>query len=137
MINTRDAVQVRVERSGQTSLGGDACLCSMPPTALSPMRLVVGDQVRIEVTGKEECAVYSVIETHATEVSDDIVRMNSSGMKRVGAATDIAGESPANFINWLTARGAGGVQIEQPPDGREEHHQQIAGAVAAVFAARL
>lgn len=301
MINTRHAVQVRMERSGQTSLGSDACLCSMPPAALSSMGLALGDQVRIEVTGKDEYALYSVIETSAAEVSDDIVRMNLSAMKRVGATADFAGildtaitrciphdedaadasefverldetddkhrglivcaphggmiepftrmqaehvlailkgqkkdiscwcckgwrqnggayerwhitstrlsprsfpllgqlqnrafryavsfhgysgggtkiqiggsapdslkreladalralkglarrvemakpgsdhagEYPANFVNWLTARGTGGVQIEQPLDVREEHHAQIAGAVAAVFAAHL
>jgi phage replication-related protein YjqB (UPF0714/DUF867 family) len=47
-----------------------------------------------------------------------------------------AGTDPANLVNWLTATG-GGVQIEQPSGARATYWQQIADAVAAVFAAKL
>jgi len=47
-----------------------------------------------------------------------------------------AGDSPKNFVNWLTSTG-GGVQIEQPSGARATYWQQIADAVAAVFAAKL
>lgn len=46
------------------------------------------------------------------------------------------GTDPANLVNWLTATG-GGVQIEQPSGARSAYWQQIADAVAAVFAAKL
>jgi phage replication-related protein YjqB (UPF0714/DUF867 family) len=46
------------------------------------------------------------------------------------------GTDPANLVNWLAATG-GGVQIEQPSSARATYWQQIADAVAAVFAAKL
>lgn len=47
-----------------------------------------------------------------------------------------AGVDPKNLVNWLAATG-GGVQIEQPSGARTAYWQQIADAVAAVFASKL
>jgi phage replication-related protein YjqB (UPF0714/DUF867 family) len=43
------------------------------------------------------------------------------------------GESPENVVNWLTADGFGGVQIEEGPKARSRHWQTIAQAVADVY----
>lgn len=43
------------------------------------------------------------------------------------------GDSPANFVNWLTAGGANGVQIEQSRAARDGYWQAIAAAVARVY----
>lgn len=56
-----------------------------------------------------------------------------------GISVDIAsgggynGDSPDNFVNWLTSGGTGGVQIEQALAARTGYWQAIADAVAAVF----
>lgn len=47
------------------------------------------------------------------------------------------GDSPDNFVNWLTANGDGGVQIEQSLYVRSNYHQAIADAVADVYAPKL
>lgn len=47
-----------------------------------------------------------------------------------------AGVDPDNFVNWLTASGGGGVQIELPYGARVNFGQDIAEVVAAVFAAK-
>lgn len=300
MTNTRHAVRAMLPAPGQTRLN-DAFLCSATPARLASMSVAAHDQVRLEGAGKDSYALYTIIETSVPEASDDIIRMSSGGMARIGITagatcvldstitrsalcdrtaealsefverldetnamhqglvvcaphggmveaftarqaervfaglqqagkdvtcwrckgwrqgggaydrwhisstrisprsfpllgqlqnrgfryavafhgyngggtaiqiggsapdslkhevadalralqglehrveitkpgSDYAGQSPANFVNWLTAGGAGGVQIEQPLDVREKHHQQIAVAVATVFAARL
>lgn len=45
-----------------------------------------------------------------------------------------AGHDPANLVNWLTAHGAGGIQIEQRANVRADFNRQIADAVASVLA---
>lgn len=62
----------------------------------------------------------------------------------VGTAYDVviltsgpyAGTSTDNFVNWLTSTGDDGVQIELPYAARRDYGQDIAEAVAAVFAAK-
>jgi len=62
----------------------------------------------------------------------------------VGTAYDVvlltsgpyAGTSSDNFVNWLTSGGTGGVQIELPYGARRDYGQDIAEAVAAVYAAK-
>ena len=44
------------------------------------------------------------------------------------------GDDPRNIVNRLTASGSSGVQIEQSGDARSRHWQDIADAVADVFA---
>jgi phage replication-related protein YjqB (UPF0714/DUF867 family) len=44
-----------------------------------------------------------------------------------------AGQDPANLVNWLTAGGVGGIQIEQPARVRADFDQEIADAVASVL----
>jgi phage replication-related protein YjqB (UPF0714/DUF867 family) len=46
----------------------------------------------------------------------------------------IGGSSPANVANWVTAEGAGGIQIEQSYTVRSEYWKDVADAVASVFA---
>lgn len=48
-----------------------------------------------------------------------------------------AGQSEDNFVNWLTSSGDDGVQIEQTYDARSNYWQDIADAVADVFAALI
>jgi len=47
---------------------------------------------------------------------------------------EYAGTSANNFVNWLTDGGTGGVQIEQPYGARSAYWEDIAEAVADVFA---
>ena len=47
------------------------------------------------------------------------------------------GDSPRNIVNRLTANGANGIQIEQSLDARTNHWQDIADAVANVYAAKV
>lgn len=42
----------------------------------------------------------------------------------------LSGTSGANFVNWITADGKSGIQIEQPQVVRKEHWEAIAHAVA-------
>ena len=56
---------------------------------------------------------------------------------QVVSSGEYAGTSAANFVNWLTDGGDGGVQIEQPYGARSGYWQDIADAVADVFAALL
>jgi len=46
------------------------------------------------------------------------------------------GDSPENVVNWLTADGASGIQIEQGRAVREDHREDIAEAVARVLGDR-
>lgn len=51
----------------------------------------------------------------------------------VATATDIYdGDSPDNLVNWLTAGGSGGIQIEQDRQARVEYGIAIADAIAEV-----
>lgn len=43
------------------------------------------------------------------------------------------GNDPANIVNWITANGAGGIQIEQSMAARSKYWEQIADAIASVF----
>jgi phage replication-related protein YjqB (UPF0714/DUF867 family) len=43
------------------------------------------------------------------------------------------GDNPANIVNWLTAGGTGGIQLEQSAVARSNYWQPIAEAVASVF----
>lgn len=60
----------------------------------------------------------------------------------VGVAYDVviltygsyAGTSTNNFVNWLTSSGDDGIQIELPYGARRDYGQDIAEAVAEVFA---
>ena len=54
---------------------------------------------------------------------------------RVELATDprYRGDRPGNLVNWLTADGASGVQIEQGRAVREDHREDIVDAVADVL----
>lgn len=45
-----------------------------------------------------------------------------------------AGAEPSNFVNWLTADGSGGIQIEQSTEVRNMYWATIADAVARVLA---
>jgi phage replication-related protein YjqB (UPF0714/DUF867 family) len=49
---------------------------------------------------------------------------------------EYSGTSPDNFVNWLTSAG-NGIQIEQPYGARRDYWQQIADAVASVFASKI
>lgn len=56
----------------------------------------------------------------------------------VAQPTDIYdGDSPNNLVNWLTASGEGGVQVEQDRQARLEHGDTIADAIAEVLATLL
>lgn len=57
---------------------------------------------------------------------------------RLASSTEpYAGVSSKNFVNWLTANGANGVQIEQPKSARVTYGKAIAEAVADVFADKI
>jgi phage replication-related protein YjqB (UPF0714/DUF867 family) len=52
----------------------------------------------------------------------------------IASSTDnYSGDSPENLVNWLTAGGQGGVQIEQSMRARNLYGLDIATAVASVF----
>lgn len=67
-------------------------------------------------------------------VRDAIAAAVDSGVP-VGLATEARyrGDSEENVVNWLTADGGGGIQIEQGRDVREDHRETIADAVADVL----
>jgi phage replication-related protein YjqB (UPF0714/DUF867 family) len=46
----------------------------------------------------------------------------------------LGGDSPHNVVNWLTAGGNGGVQLEQNKKVRKDYGEVVAEAVASVFA---
>ena len=52
-------------------------------------------------------------------------------------AEGFGGDSPRNIVNRLTANGANGIQIEQSLAARTDHWQDIADAVANVYAAKV
>ena len=52
----------------------------------------------------------------------------------VGEGDALSGTSSENIVNWLTAGGEGGVQIEQSKDVRLDHWEKVAEAVASVYA---
>lgn len=49
----------------------------------------------------------------------------------------LAGASPDNVVNWITNEGIGGVQIEQCYAARSGYWQEIADALALLFAGKL
>ncbi|HLT40047.1 MAG TPA: poly-gamma-glutamate hydrolase family protein [Enhygromyxa sp.] len=51
-----------------------------------------------------------------------------------GQGNSLGGSSPNNVVNWVTAGGAGGIQIEQSYEIRSKHWQAVADAVAKVYA---
>ena len=62
----------------------------------------------------------------------------SSMAVSVALPTDVYdGDSPGNLVNWLTASGEGGIQIEQDRQSRLEYGQTIADAIAEVLATLL
>jgi phage replication-related protein YjqB (UPF0714/DUF867 family) len=64
-----------------------------------------------------------------------ITAINDASISVTIADADDAfnGDDPANLVNWLTAGGTGGIQLEQSLTARSDYWQQIAGAVASVF----
>jgi hypothetical protein len=50
---------------------------------------------------------------------------------------DFNGDNPRNIVNWLTAGGANGIQIEQSLLARASHRQAIADAVANVYNTKI
>jgi phage replication-related protein YjqB (UPF0714/DUF867 family) len=46
----------------------------------------------------------------------------------------LSGTSPNNVVNWVTAGGGGGIQLEQSYEVRSKHWQKVADAVAKVYA---
>lgn len=72
-----------------------------------------------------------------TEIANAI--SNISGLPYVVSVVSsgpYAGVDPANFVNWITLCGAGGIQIELPYSARIDYWQVIAEAVADVFIAK-
>ncbi len=57
----------------------------------------------------------------------------AGSVKIAGPGQSLSGSSPANVTNWVTADGAGGVQIEQSYTVRSKHWRDVADAVACVF----
>ena len=54
-----------------------------------------------------------------------------------GPDDEFGGDDPCNIVNRLSADGAGGIQIEQCPEAREDHWRAIADAVAEVYRPKL
>ena len=78
-------------------------------------------------------AAPSALKTEIKEAIEDVVGTNYDvTIVNIGP---YAGTSEDNFVNWLTD-GSGGVQIELPYGARQTYGQDIAEAVAAVFAAK-
>lgn len=48
--------------------------------------------------------------------------------------SSLGGSSSKNVVNWVTAGGGGGIQIEQSYEVRQEYWQVVADAVAKVYA---
>lgn len=78
-------------------------------------------------------AASSALKTEIKEAIEDVV--GESYEVTVVSTGPYAGVSEDNFVNWLTD-GSGGVQIELPYGARQTYGQDIAEAVAAVFAAK-
>jgi len=51
----------------------------------------------------------------------------------IATGGDYNGDRPSNFVNWLTAGGAGGIQIEQSLAARSQYGEPIADAVAGIY----
>ncbi|MDS0222494.1 poly-gamma-glutamate hydrolase family protein [Haloarcula sp. S1AR25-5A] len=60
-----------------------------------------------------------------SDIVDCEVRLASEGPRD--------GDSPENIVNWLTASGSDGVQIEQPWSVRENHTIGVADTVVDIF----
>ncbi len=54
-----------------------------------------------------------------------------------GPDEEFGGDDPRNIVNWLTAGGANGIQIEQSLQARTSHWLAIADAVADVYGPKL
>ena len=69
----------------------------------------------------------------------DEISVAVDGAIEVRLATDSArnGTDPDNLVNWLTASGTDGVQIEQPLTARTEYGTAIADAVGDVLARQV
>lgn len=101
MLSTQHAVQILLESAGQTPLT-DGTLCSATPSALATLGLIAGDQVRIIRNTAQGYALYTIIRTPHTEVSDDIVRMTNQGLKRLDAVGDFEGILDTRITRSLT-----------------------------------
>lgn len=55
-------------------------------------------------------------------------------VKIAGKGDALSGTSAKNIVNWVTAGGSGGIQLEQSYDVRSKHWQAVADAVAKVYA---
>lgn len=87
--------------------------------------VLIGGGGPLELKQEIHAAICVALEGAAIEVS-------------IAEADDLyGGDSPDNVVNWLTANGTGGIQIEQGQQARESHGLAIALAVAGVFAQRI
>lgn len=66
------------------------------------------------------------------------IRKRAKGLDvQVVTSGPYAATSERNFVNWLTAGGSNGVQIEQSSDVRANHWAAVADAVASVYGSKL
>ncbi len=77
------------------------------------------------------------VSTEVKELVRDAIR-ETVGDRRLrvtiaDAGHSHGGHSGENFVNWLTAGGQGGLQIEQGPDARRRHWRELSQAVAQTF----
>lgn len=71
------------------------------------------------------------VRQRVTEAIDDVVPPDVHA-ERIDEG-DYVGDSPENIVNWLTADGASGVQIEQSTQARWRYGVEVADAVAGVL----
>ena len=76
----------------------------------------------------------SALKTEVKEAIEDAVGVAYNVV--ILTSGSYAGTSTDNFVNWLTSSGDDGVQIELPYGARRDYGQDIAEAVAAVFASK-
>jgi|GEM_PF-536883 len=77
------------------------------------------------------------VSTEVKELVRDAIR-ETVGDRRLRVTIADAGHrhgarSGENFVNWLTAGGQGGLQIEQGPNTRRRHWRELSQAVAQTF----
>jgi phage replication-related protein YjqB (UPF0714/DUF867 family) len=83
--------------------------------------VLIGGSAPIEVKQLIQSAIADAVAGSDIEVS-------------IASAADLyGGDAPENVVNWLTAGGQGGVQIEQSMHARDLYGLDIAAAVAGVF----
>jgi phage replication-related protein YjqB (UPF0714/DUF867 family) len=63
----------------------------------------------------------------------DVLQGSDIEVSIANATDQYAGDSPDNVVNWLTADGLGGIQIEQSLRARALYGPDIAAAIADVF----